>query len=339
MSDLRKIWVIAGRDGYTVGDETHELLTEANSLVQAGNCIISTFIFGSNLDQQIRELEQSGLTNYVYVFESSQFKSYNPYIYLKILQTIYPDQRPFLILVAGTSMGKDLAPRLAYHLDGGFISNIQQIKFNNSGELEAVKPIYGGKIHGIFRFTGSPPWIATVIPGVVGVEKTKEPRKATFIRINNINEYVEKSPNRYRVIGFIKADPETMDLSEADIVVAGGKGVKGPKVFQLLTEFANQIGAVIGCTRPIVDQGILTLERQIGQTGKTVNPNLFISCGISGAIQHEMGMRDSKEIIAINIDPQAQVFRISDLKVITDVNEILPILIEIIKEHKKQIAA
>lgn len=339
MPDCKKIWVIAGRDGYTIGDETYELLAEADSLAQKDKTIISVFLFGSSLDQSINNLEQRGSADYIYVFESPHLQSYNPYIYLNILRPMYQEQKPFLILLAGTSMGKDLAPRLAFHLEGGFISNVQQIKVATSGELEAVKPIYGGKVHGVFRFTGSPPWIATIIPGVVGVEKTKGSRKATFIRINNINEYVEKSPNRYRVIDFIKADPETMDISEADVVVAGGKGVKGPKVFQLLTEFANQIGAVVGCTRPIVDQGILTLERQIGQTGKTVSPNLFISCGISGAIQHEMGMRDSKEIIAINIDPQAQIFRISDLKVITDVNEILPILIERIKEHKKQIAA
>lgn len=334
----KKIWVIAGRDGYEVGDETYEVLTEANSLDQEKDFVISVFLFGLNLDQAASSLEQRGLSDYIYVFESPEVKSYNPHIYLQILQAMHHEQSPFLILIAATSMGKDLGPRLAYHLDGGYISNVQQIKLNSSREIEAIKPIYGGKVHANFRFIGFPPWIATIIPGVVGFEKVKKVnRKTQVIHVTDADKYVQKLPDRYRVIDFVKADPGTMDISEADIIVAGGRGVNRAKGFQLLKELADQIGGVTGCTRPIVDENILPFEKQVGQTGKTVSPNLFISCGISGAIQHEMGMKDSKRIIAINTDSQAQVLQIADLKVIGDVNEIFPLLIEKIRKHRERL--
>jgi len=335
MPDFKKIWVIAGRDGYTIGDETYELLTEANSLSQDEGCIISVFLFGSSLDQWIVDLEQCGLMDYIYIFESSRLKAYNPYIYLQILKGMYQEQRPILILISGTSIGRDLAPRLAYYLEGGYISNVQQIKFTAHKELEAIKPIYGGKVQGHFRFIGSPPWIATLISGVVGIKKTRGSKTPKVIH-RNMNEFIQKPPTNYRVIDFIKGDPSTIDISEADIIVAGGRGLKKHDGFQLLKEFANKIGGAVGCTRPIVDENILPPERQIGQTGKTVSPYLFISCGISGAIQHEMGMKDSKHIVAINIDPKAQIFRISKLKIIADVTEFLAILVKRLNEYKKQ---
>lgn len=203
-------------------------------------------------------------------------------------------------------------------------------------ELEVFKPIYGGKVLGNFRCVVFPPWIVTIVPGAVGVEKAKGSRKNIIIRRNNMNEFFQKIPIHYKVVDFVKADPRTMDLSEAEVIVAGGRGVNRKIGFQLLEELSNQIGGIVGCTRPIVDENILPAQRQIGQTGKMVAPNLFISCGISGVIQHEIGMKDSKHIVAINTDSQAQVFRISDLKIVTDVNEFLPVLIKTIEEYKKQ---
>lgn len=129
MAERGKIWIIAGLDGYLIGDETYELLTEANSLSKGEEFITSVFLFGSDLTQPVSDLEQLGLADYIYVFESPYLQSYNPYIYLEILRAMFQEQEPFLILLSGTSMGNDLAPRLAFYLDGGFICNVQQIKF------------------------------------------------------------------------------------------------------------------------------------------------------------------------------------------------------------------
>jgi electron transfer flavoprotein alpha subunit len=151
----------------------------------------------------------------------------------------------------------------------------------------------------------------------------------------NVNNLIQENHSRYKVIDFIKGDPKTIDIVEADIIVAGGRGLERAKGFQVLKEFANEIGGAVGCTRPIVDENILPPERQIGQTGKTVSPYLFISCGISGAIQHLMGIKEAKHIVAINIDPKAPIFRLSELKIIGDVNQLLPIFSKKIKEYKE----
>jgi len=335
MTDPKNIWIIAGRDGYTIGDETYELLHEADNLAREVECIVSVFLFGDDLHDTIRDMQERGLADYVYVFESAQFGAYNPYAYLPVLQAMAQECRPFLILLAATSMGKDLAPRLAHRFGGCLVSKVQQVQFTSDTLLEAVKPLYGDKVHARFRFICPPPYIVTFIPGVVGIEKSKGARIVKIVRRKEIEENIRKAPISYSIIKFVKADPKTIDICEAEFIVAGGRGINGIQGFKALEEFACLINASMGCTRPIVDEDILPLERQIGQTGRIVNPDLFMSCGISGAIQHEMGMKDSKYVISVNTDPQAQVFRISDLKINTDVNKLLPKLIEKIKEYKE----
>lgn len=334
MNSPFEIWVIPGRDGYTIGDEAYELLTEANNLCQNQEGIISVFLLGQGLQKWIEDLKQTRLMDNLYVFDSPCLKSYNPEIYLSLIKEISQERKPLLILLSHTSMGRDLSPRIAYHLNGGYISNAQQIKLDASKKLEIIKPLYNGKVQGHFGLDDHPPWIVTLIPGVVGVKKIIGSRSPKVI-YKNVQEFTLQTDSSYKTCEFIKGDPKTIDLSEADIIVAGGRGLRESNGFQLLEKFSEIIGGSIGCTRPIVDESIMPLEKQIGQTGKTVAPYLLVSCGISGAIQHTLGIKEAKHIVAINIDPKAPIFQISELKIIADAYELLPILIKKLNEWKK----
>lgn len=329
-----EIWIIPGRDGYTIGDEAYELLIEANNLCQNQEGIISVFLLGQGLEKWTTDLTQTRLMDNLFVFDSPFLKSYNPNIYLSIIREISQEQKPFLILASHTSMGKDLSPRIAYHLNGEYISNVQQIKLDATKKIEVIKPVYNGKVQGHFVLGGPPPWIVTLTPGVVGIKKITGSRSPKVI-YRNIQEFTLQTDSSYKVCEFIKGDPKTIDLSEADIIVAGGRGLRDSNGFRLLETFSEKIGGSIGCTRPIVDENMMPLEKQIGQTGKTVSPYLLISCGISGAIQHTLGIKEAKHIVAINIDPKAPIFQLSELKIIADVYELLPVMIKKLGEWKK----
>lgn len=334
--DVKHIWVIGGRDGYTVGDETIELMTEADELGRKTDCRITVALFGSRLEEATTMLARRRSADRLAVFQAENFTHYDPLAYVAALTRLAREAPPDIILLSATSMGRDLAPRLAVQLKGDLISNVQQLQFSPNGTLKAIKPVYGGKANAVCRFSDSPPSIVTIVPGVIGVSKKKGSRNTEVVMqcIPENGSFVEEVG--YQVADFIKADPRTIDIVDADVVVAGGRGIDGAEGFRALETFAHLIGGAVGCSRPVVDQGILKLERQIGQTGQTVSPDLFISCGISGAMQHEMGMKDAKHIIAINTDTEAPVFRIADCKVVCDANALIPHLIAGIEARRSQ---
>jgi electron transfer flavoprotein alpha subunit len=173
--------------------------------------------------------------------------------------------------------------------------------------------------------------MATIKPGVIGLGKPDISRKAEVIVKSSD---IDIEPEGIKSLGIIKADAKTMDISEADIIVAVGRGTGQTVTFNMIEEIADLIQASLGGTRPAVDAGWISYDRQIGQTGKTVAPKLIISCGISGATQHTMGMKDSKLIIAINIDRSAPIFKIADVCIVTDLQEQLPILVDMLRQHK-----
>ena len=335
MTEAGRILIVGGADGYGIGDETYELLTEATLLAKQAECSIDVVLFGHELDREIAEMEQTGQADAIYAYVGDQFAAYTPHEYLGVVTRLFDELQPFLILCSAGSMGADFAPRAAYHLEGGFVSSVQQIRLTREGELEAIKPVYGGKAHAVLRLSSDCPWVATIIPGVVGVDAKRGSRATRVVRRSGLPIADAAPAMRYKVVDFLKADPRTLDVAEADVVVAGGNGVGGEEEFIALGALAQLMGAALGCSRPIVDKHILPSEKQIGQTGKTVRPRLFVSCGISGAIQHEMGMKDAKTIVAINKDPQAPVFRIAHLKVVADLHEVLPTIIGRIEGWKR----
>jgi len=224
-----------------------------------------------------------------------------------------------------TAMGRDLAPRVAAKLDSGLVSDCVALEIKD-GRLIARRPMYSGKAYGTFVWTGEPQ-LATLRANVFALGKPDAARKAEVVdgRVDGTA--------RARVTAVHAKAGGKRELTESQIIVSGGRGLKGPENFHLVEELAAAMGAAVGASRAVVDAGWVDHQMQVGQTGKTVSPTLYIACGISGAIQHLAGMSSSKVIVAINKDADAPIFKVADYGVVGDVFEILPKLTEAAKAY------
>jgi electron transfer flavoprotein alpha subunit len=237
-----------------------------------------------------------------------------------------------MILAAATSMGRDLLPRSAAKLQVGLAQDCTEIRIVEGKQLECVRPIYAGKAFARVRPTQLPA-MATLRPNVFSLGAADESRTA---------EIVEFAPElkaeqiRARVVSLQAASGPKVELTEADIVVSGGRGIKGPENFPMVQELADALGGALGASRAAVDAGWIGHQHQVGQTGKTVSPTLYVACGISGAIQHLAGMSSSKYIVAINKDPEAPIFKLADYGIVGDVFDVVPALIREVKKLKSQ---
>ncbi|WP_460001084.1 electron transfer flavoprotein subunit alpha/FixB family protein [Paradesulfitobacterium aromaticivorans] len=193
-----------------------------------------------------------------------------------------------------------------------------------------IRPSYGDRVYTTLTCLTSPK-IVTIIPGAIGVDKPKKNRKAEVIPVE-VN--ISSEEIRTKVVGLIKADPLTVDLKEADIVVVGGRGVGGPQQWSIIEELASVVGGSVGATRLALDQGCAPEERLVGVTGRTTNPQLYIGAGVSGASQHVSGMSNAKLIIAINKDKGAPILKLADLGIVGDLHQVIPALIKGIRERK-----
>lgn len=226
------------------------------------------------------------------------------------------------VLLPATSLGKDVAPRLAALLKSGQISDCVALSVAD-GEIRAVRPVHAGKVNWTVRSTG-PRFVATLRPNVFTPVESggAEVAPAAFAPANVI-------PSKITVKEVIESkDQGTMDVTEADVIVAGGRGMKGPENYGLLEALATKLGGTVASSRAVVDAGWRPHSEQVGQTGKVVSPNLYIACGISGAIQHLAGMTSSKVIVAINKDAEAPIFKVADYGIVGDLMEVVPALTE-----------
>ena len=306
----------------------YELLDKAHELSQKlGGVEISAAIYTdeSTLENYKESFRNMGV-NKVYYFDDKKLKNYSSIYYSKLLKELVNDTKPEILLIGATTQGRDLAPRVSAGLHTGLTADCINLDINEKGQLAATRPTFGGELMATILCKNYPQ-MATVRPNVFKVHNVDYNADTQFIKrdtsiINNIENKVE-------IIEF-KKTTETLinDLDNAEIIVAGGMGLKNEKGFELLKQFAHKIGGTIGATRPAVESGLASHSAQIGQTGKTVRPKLYIACGISGAIQHTVGMENSEYIIAINNDPQAPIFDIADCGIVGDVFEILPKYLE-----------
>lgn len=255
----------------------------------------------------------------------NQFENYSSSGYTKAIVDFAKAINAGFVVLPNTAMGKDLAPRLAVHLQAGCIMDAVNYEFENN-EIIITRPVYAGKALVKVKFT-SDVKVLTIRPNVFKVS-TESPVE-TEISINEVNE-----PDLTAQVTTFKKAEGKLDVAEADIIVSGGRGLKGPDNFHLIEELAKVLGAAVGASRAVVDAGWRPHREQVGQTGKTVSPSLYIACGISGAIQHQAGMSSSKFIVAINKDKDAPIFNIADYGIAGDIFEILPKLTEEIKKIK-----
>jgi len=318
-----KILVFLEQRNNQIKKSSFEAVKAASDIAKKLNYEIEAITIGNNIEN-LEEAGNYGVNNVVH-FKNSQLENYSTSAYTKILFNYFNETEAEILFISGTALGKDLAPHVSAKLVCGLVSDCIALEYKNN-ELIATRPIFAGKALMDVKISSSKK-IFVLRPNVFKAEKVSD-SKAEVKTIN-----VEDIDLSTRVIEIKKSDGK-LDVAEADIIVSGGRGMKGPEHFNLVEQLAEVLGGAVGASRAVVDAGWRPHSEQVGQTGKTVSPTLYIALGISGAIQHLAGMRSSKYIVAINKDKDAPIFQIADYGIIGDVFEIVPSLIEEIKKVK-----
>ena len=325
---------------YAQTDRNNELLKVVSELYCAAeslakkldDCLISALLIGDerNLEQNKIVLKQNGFDK-VYIATNKELKNYDTKYYSQIAINLVQDIKPEIILIGATVQGREFAPVISSKLNTGLTADCTSLDINDDGKLVATRPTFGGNLMANI-LCKTYPQMATVRPKVLKISEHQSEKNTEFIEINSDVSNIEKNAD---VIDFIPNIQSTNTrLDEAEIIIAGGKGMKSKEGFKLLEELANLLNGSVGASRVAVDLKLADSSIQIGQTGKTVMPKIYIACGISGAIQHTIGMNSAQKIIAINKDKNAPIFKIADVGIIGDVFEILPKLIETLKERR-----
>lgn len=305
---------------------------EVNALVLAGKTI-SPYAKGHDKEENLdiesikSELKNNGFDN-VYIVQDDRLRDYSTDYYTKTSIDLIKEIKPAIVLIGATTQGRDLAPRISSSLNTGLTADCTHLDINDKGMLAATRPTFGGNLMATILCKNLPQ-MASVRPKVLKKAEQPIPKDTKFHICHPNIDNIEKKAELVEFIKNIQTTGKRID--EAEIIVAGGKGLKSPEGFKLLEELAKALGGAVGASRAAVDAGWVDHSIQVGQTGKTVMPKLYIACAISGAIQHVVGMSSSDKIIAINKDPKAPIFQIADIGIVGDVYEILPELIEMLK--------
>ncbi len=317
------IGILEQREG-KLKKTSFEVFSVINNLAKQLNLESEAIVIGNEIDN-LSELSKYGISKLVH-FKNEQLNNYSSSAYKELISDYAKEVSAEILIFPNSSFGKDLAPLVGVRLNAGLLIDCIHLEVT-SGELIATRPIYAGKALMDAKLL-SPVKIVTIRPNVF---------KPTLIENTNNLEIVTKeinSPNlKTRTIEFKKSEGK-LDVAEADIIVSGGRGLKGPENFYLVENLAEALGGAVGASRAAVDAGWRPHREQVGQTGKTVSPSLYVACGISGAIQHLAGMSSSKYIVAINKDKDAPIFSIADFGIAGDVFDVLPVLTEEIKKLK-----
>jgi electron transfer flavoprotein alpha subunit len=301
-------------------EATLELVAAAR---QIGGDVISLLI-GSDIQAVAEELSKKG-GGKVLVVDNPAFDKYTSDAYTQAIRKATEAESPDLILITNNPNGWDLAPKLAAALDAGIVTDVFKIE-EDGGDLVFIRRLFNGKFNARFRVSGSPR-IATMQPGATAAYEGSE--------AGSVEPFDVVAESRTKVVGVRTAEAGGHDLTKADIIVSGGRGLAKSENFQeVLQPFADALGAQMGASRPVVDAGWLPQTYQVGSSGQVVQPKLYIAVGISGAIQHIMGMKSSNYIIAINKDPDAPIFEVADIGIVGDLFEYVPALTKALNEAK-----
>jgi electron transfer flavoprotein alpha subunit len=301
-----------------------EVVSEARRLAGPLGATVTAVAIGPGSESLAGELAAYGADR-VLVFDDAAFAAYATEAQARALAQAIADTKPAVVLVPFTAIGKDLAPRVAAKVGAGLASDCVALEAKGGG-LVARRPTYAGKAYATVEWTGEPR-MATLRPNVFPLGPPDASRKAEVVKA------AADTSSRARVTAVKATAQGKVQLTEAQVIVSGGRGLKGPEHFHLVEELAEAMGAAVGASRAVVDAGWVDHQMQVGQTGKTVSPTLYVACGISGAIQHLAGMSSSKCIVAINKDADAPIFKVANYGILGDAFEVLPKLTEAAKAH------
>jgi len=328
LEDYRHVWVFAEQRDGLLTKVVAQLLGKARDLADVLGVRVAAVLLGHNVETLTQELFQYG-ADVVYLVEDPILEHYRTDAYTKVIVDLVRQEKPEIVLYGATNIGRDLAPRVAQRLGTGLTADCTGLDIDESERmLLQTRPAFGGNVMATIICPRHRPQMSTVRPGVMRAYPPDSSRTGTVQKVT-VNVTEEDLKTTVREV--VKEARRHVDLEEAKIIVSGGRGMGGPEAFKILEELAQVIGGEVGASRAAVDSGWIAKDHQVGQTGKTVHPELYIACGISGAIQHQAGMKESKTIVAINKDPGAPIFQIADYGIVGDLFKIVPVLAQELK--------
>lgn len=332
MSDA--VWVFAEHRAGEIIDSSLELICEGRRLADKLKDSLCVVLLGQRIAAYGESLSEYGV-NTIYAVDHERLETYHPERFTDVIVGMVKAYDPRVLLFSETTTVQDLAPRVAGRLRTQLVPRCDKLDISEEGWLLQTRLAHQNKLHATLVCPDAKPQIATFEPGIGKVRKTGSSREMDRVQVDP-KEYIKSETDAIEITGFIKADPRTIDIADAELIVSGGKGAEDETHFQLIHDLADAMGASVAGSRVAVDNQWIGRDRQIGQSGQTVSPDLMISCGISGANAHILGMRDTKTLIAINKDKSAPIMKLADLGVVGNLHEVLPELIDRLKEIKKQ---
>ena len=329
LSAYKDVWIFCEQKKGVVQTISYELLGEGAKLAKKLGGKLCAVLLGDNIGDKAEKLAWRGADK-VYLVDSPQLKNYQDDPYTKVLVELIKEYKPEVVLCGATTIGRSLISRVAVLIDAGLTADCTGLDIDEKERLLLqTRPAFGGNIMATIITPNHRPQMSTVRHKVMKEPELNKSHKAEIIK----KSYPENIlSSRTNIIDIVEELEETINLAEADIIVSGGRGMAAPENFALVKALAKALGGAVGSSRAAVDAGWMPYSHQVGQTGKTVCPKLYIACGISGQIQHLIGMQSSKVIVAINKDPDAPIFKVATYGIVGDVFEIVPALT---KEFKK----
>jgi len=329
LSDYKGVWIFAEQKQGKVQSVSYELLGKARELAAALNTQVSAVLLGHQMEAEATELIWRGADN-VYLVDARELLNFQDDPYTNVLISLVNKYKPEILLCGATIIGRSLISRVAVKVYAGLTADCTGLDIDPQKKiLLQTRPAFGGNIMATIITPNHGPQMATVRHKVMKEAGIDKHRKGKIIREDfKSGELV----SRTKLLDIIEEIGSLINIAEADIIVSGGRGMGGPENFKLLEELAKVLGGAVGSSRAAVDSGWMPYSHQVGQTGKTVCPKIYIACGISGQIQHLVGMQSSKTIIAINKDPDAPIFKVATYGIVGDLFEIVPALTQKFKE-------
>lgn len=312
-----------------------ELLGEGKKLATDLGVELGAILIGDNISDKAKELFAYG-ADAVYLVEDPALKNYRTESYTAAFEKIIKTYKPEIILIGATNIGRDLGPRVAGRVHTGLTADCTKLEIDPETRLLLqTRPAFGGNVMATIQCPDFRPQMATVRPGVMQKAAPDANRTGKIVKV----DYDQNTKVRTIVKEVVRESSKVVNLEEAEFIVAGGRGLCGSDGFELLQQLADELGGILGASRGAVDAGWISNTHQVGQTGKTVRPKIYIACGISGAIQHVAGMQNSDIIVAINKNANAPIFKVADYGIVGDLYQVVPAMIETIKELKAESTA
>jgi electron transfer flavoprotein alpha subunit len=329
-SEWKGVWVFAEQRGGVLNKVSLELLGKAQELAHERGETVSALLLGHQVQDLCDTLISHGADT-VYLAQHKALKDYRTIAYARVIADLIGENRPNIVLVGATHMGRDLAPRVSRRAAAGLTADCTELSIDpGEGILLQTRPAFGGNIMATITNRYSRPQMATVRPGVM--EALPTPGKRGDIVKKKVS--ISEREIGTRLLAIVREKKIGADISQAKVIVAGGRGIGEASGFKILQKLADVLGGEVAGTRVAVEEGWIPAEKQVGQTGKSVRPELYVACGISGAVQHRAGMMGARYVIAVNRDARAPIFQVADWGIVGDLHEVVPEMTRQLKQRR-----